>query len=342
MGSVSVVVPCYNYGRHLTRCVESILDQAVDVEVLVIDDCSADDTADVGTELARDARVTFRRHQHNLGHLATYNEGLAWASGDYTVLLSADDLLTPGSLARAARVLDAHPEVGMAYGRVVRFGDDPPAAEVRRRSPDLWDGASWIERRTRTATCPIASPEVMVRTSLQHALGGYRPDLPHTGDLEMWLRIAAHAKIAFLRGADQAFYRVHSMSMSRTTFQASIADLEHRKAAFDAHFDGHGRGLADLERLREQVARALAGEALWRACRAFDRKRLDAVSVDELEAFAFATYPAAHALAEHRGLRERRRCGAAWSSLLQFGRPSVYRHRLGDWLWWKRVALSGV
>src|ERR1700754_2370869 len=103
MSTVDVVIPCYNYARYLRGCVSSALDQpGVDVRVLVIDDASSDETASVGRDLARsDGRVTFRRHESNKGHIATYNEGLiGWSTADYTALLSADDLLAPGSLGR--------------------------------------------------------------------------------------------------------------------------------------------------------------------------------------------------------------------------------------------------
>src|SRR5687768_2018774 len=123
MPRVDVIVPCYNYGRFLEGCVESALrQQDVDVRVLIIDDASPDDTEGVGRQLAdRDARVTYRRHAVNQGHIATYNEGLLeWADGDYALVLSADDMLTPGALARAARVMDAHPDVGMTYGDCIR------------------------------------------------------------------------------------------------------------------------------------------------------------------------------------------------------------------------------
>ena len=100
MSSVSVIVPSYNYAHFLRECVESVMSQVgVDIRLLVIDDASADNTPEVAAELvAHDARVEYRRHSKNCGHIATYNEGLAWANGDYTVLLSADDMLTPGSL----------------------------------------------------------------------------------------------------------------------------------------------------------------------------------------------------------------------------------------------------
>ncbi len=87
--SVSVIVPCFNYGHFLEGCVQSVLAQAgVDVRVLVIDDLSTDDSAEVARRLAaREDRVELREHRENLGLIATANEGLEWAQGEYVVLL---------------------------------------------------------------------------------------------------------------------------------------------------------------------------------------------------------------------------------------------------------------
>ena len=150
MSRVDVIIPCYRYGHFLRGCVESVLSQeGVDVRVLVLDDASPDHTAEVGEALAReDRRVTFRRHAANRGHIATYNEGLAWATGDYTLLLSADDLLTPGALGRAVAVLEAHPEVVLAYGREIRTADPRPGEFVRLRVCDTGHGIpAEIQRR---------------------------------------------------------------------------------------------------------------------------------------------------------------------------------------------------
>ena len=106
MTSVSVVIPCYNYGHLLGDAVNSVLDDqdGVDVQVLIIDDASPDGSAEVARKIAAgDPRVEVAVHAANKGHIATYNEGLLdWAGGDYCVLLSADDRLTPGALQRAA------------------------------------------------------------------------------------------------------------------------------------------------------------------------------------------------------------------------------------------------
>src|SRR5437763_11679365 len=132
MSRVDVVIPCYKYAHYLRGCGESVLTQeGVEVRVLILDDASPDNTPEVAGELARrDGRVEYRRHAVNRGHIDTYNEGLLeWASGDYALLISADDLLAPGALGRAARVMDEHPEVGFTHGRQAFFTTDPVASE---------------------------------------------------------------------------------------------------------------------------------------------------------------------------------------------------------------------
>src|SRR5262249_14381598 len=87
MSSVSVVIPCYNYGHFLQDAVTSVLDEqeGVDVRVLIIDDASHDDSAAVAAKIAaNDSRVEVAVHAANKGNIATYNEGLLeWADGDY-------------------------------------------------------------------------------------------------------------------------------------------------------------------------------------------------------------------------------------------------------------------
>jgi Glycosyl transferase family 2 len=352
MSSLSVIIPSYNYANFLPDCVRSALAESTPqlrIEILVIDDCSTDDTPEVGARLAAsDSRIEFRRHDQNLGHLATYNEGLQWAKGDYCLLLSADDLLVPGALGRAADVLDAHPTVGFAYGRSVRFttDDDRPPARTGEPRVRIWNGREWIAQRSRTATNCISSPEVVVRTSLQHRLGGYRAELPHSGDLEMWLRLAAHGDVAFLGDVDQAYYRIHPRSMARTRFATPLADLCQRKAAFDALFDEQGVFIPDAKDLRARAGRGLAREALWAACHGMDRMQLDAAQIADLEEFARNADPDAHRLSAYRGLRWRRAVQHRMGSRVLKRLPSAYFstavHRYQSWQWWRIWNAHGV
>jgi glycosyltransferase involved in cell wall biosynthesis len=270
---VSVIIPAYNYGRYLESCLTSVLSQpGVDLEVLVIDDASTDETRHVAMGMAAtDPRVEVRSHVRNLGHIATYNEGLAWASGDYIALLSADDLLTPGALARAAQLLDAHPEVGLVYGGAVLFQDGTELPDARTPERPKWEirpGRDWIRARCRAAESAIVSPEVVVRASLQRAVGGYRAELPHTGDLEMWLRFACRSDVGRLPDADQAYHRRHEQSMQRRDFASFVHQTLQRKAAFDLFFAGHGRTIQRARPLHLMAHRTLAYTAMVRAAKA--------------------------------------------------------------------------
>src|SRR6185312_8610608 len=111
VNTVDVVIPCYRYARYLSQSVSSVLSQSgPSVRVLIIDDASPDETPAVAARLrAGDARVSVRRHEANAGHIASYNEGIAWASAKYTMLLSADDYLLPDALARAVDLMDRYP-----------------------------------------------------------------------------------------------------------------------------------------------------------------------------------------------------------------------------------------
>src|SRR5579859_7371171 len=188
MSSVSVVIPCYKYGHYLEECVASVLDhqEGVDVRVLIIDDASPDDSAEVARKIAaRDPRVEVIVHETNKGNIATFNEGLIdWADGDYSILLSADDRLTPRALRRARDLLDAHPSVGFVYGRALYVMDGAPLPTARTtvRGWSTWPGPRWLEHRFRQAENPITSPEIVVRTSLQKRVGVYDPQLPKAAD----------------------------------------------------------------------------------------------------------------------------------------------------------------
>ena len=315
MASVDVVIPCYKYGSVLPVAVRSVLDQpGVDVRVLVIDDASGDGSADAARALAEaDSRVTVWEHPENRGHIATYNEGLLeWAEADYCALLSADDALTPGALGRAARLMDAHPEVGFVYGRPLHWdGSDPlPPARTAERGWTVYNGFTWLRRRFALGEGCITSPEVVVRTELQRKLGGYDPELKHTGDIEMWMRFALHADVGYLKGVDQAYYRVHAASMSRAYYAVQVADLRQRLAAFSSTVQRAEGILPDRDDLDRRVRRVLAADALRRAGRSYDKGNSETDPIEELIEFARETYPAAELLPEWKTLRLRQRLGA--------------------------------
>ncbi|HEV7657191.1 MAG TPA: glycosyltransferase family 2 protein [Mycobacteriales bacterium] len=335
--SVTVVVPCYNYGHLLPGCLDSILRQpGVDVVAHVIDDASPDGSGAVAeTIAASDPRIRVTVHKQNQGHIRTYNEGLTAADTDYVVLLSADDLLAPGALGRATRLMEAHPRVGFVYGFSRYFDGQPPRPRRAPARARVEPGPRWIERRLRKATNTISSPEVVVRTSVQHAAGGYRTDLPHAGDLEMWLRLAAHGDVGIVTGPDQAYYRVHQASMSRTSFAAELSDLQQRHAAFEVFLAEPGESVPDKDAAARTMARVLARTALWRAA----RLRMgggDAGTADAMADWALSVAPEAKDSPEHRALEQAALRGRGALKDPAVAVLAVRRRAAVQWFWFSR------
>jgi len=279
--------------------------------VLIVDDASTDETPMVTAALIDAGKpVRVIRHEANLGHIASINEGLAAVDGEYLVKLDADDLLAPGALGRATALLEAHPEVGFVTGRPMHFTTEPthptwsPAV-----SWTIEQGHRWLAACCRTATNPVSSPEVVMRTSVTRQAGPRPADLPHTYDLELWMQMATIADVGRVNGPPQGYYRVHGDSQQRTVHAGILFDLQGRRDAFDAAFADVCGTVPGATGLHDAARRRLARQALDRACRAYERGRTDEVNVDDLVEFALGVWPEARGLSEWRALERRQRVG---------------------------------
>jgi glycosyltransferase involved in cell wall biosynthesis len=346
MTSVSVVVPCYNYGRYVGEAVRSVLDDqpGIDLRILIIDDASSDGSDQIVKEVAAsDPRVEARFHRVNMGNVATYNEGVIdWADGEYTVLLSADDRLTPGSLRRSVDLMGAHPSAGFVYGHPIHYrdGDTPQPARTRVRGWSVWPGKWWLERRFRDAHSVITSPEVLIRTSLLKRVGGFSARLEQSNDTEMWMRLAAHADVGHVRGVDQAYYRVHPGSMSAR--RPILIDLWERRRAYELAIEEYGDRLPNIVQLSDIVHCKLSREAIWAAARAYDRRRTGEVPVNGLTEFAIDCWPGMARMPIYHALRLRQRIGPRTMPYLQPFALSAAPRRVQNWWWWRSWARRGL
>jgi GT2 family glycosyltransferase len=280
MSSVDVVVPCYNYGRYLKGCVESVLSQRdVYVRVLIIDDASLDDTLVVGKQLAAaDRRVSYVRNEVNLGLIPTANKGVMdWAAADYVVLLSADDALAPGSLARAANLMGARPDVVLTYGMALMFHDngaalklsdpqDPPFAVI--------PGEVFLRRICESGNA-VPTPSAIIRTSVQHQIGGYNPLFKHTSDVNMWMRAAAAGSIGVVK-AVQSLYRWHLSNMSAAYQRRPIGDRAEMLATCQEFLESHGKDFPEFGEWFRQMKRRFGDESILVASKLFEASTDDA------------------------------------------------------------------
>src|SRR5206468_2541062 len=222
-----------------------------------------------------DERVQVRTHAENIGHLATYNEGLQWATADYVLILSADDLLTPGALQRALRVLDAHGDVSFVFGQGLTFETpDPPPLDILSEefSYSLVSHEELLRLSCQLGHTPIQAPTVLVRNSIQKRAGGFLANLPHSGDTELWLRLALLGRIARLH-APQAFRRLHAKSMSNDF--SSLERLQEQYKAFATHLHQFEAQINESQSFLTQLGQTIGEKAFWLAAHAFEEGHAD-------------------------------------------------------------------
>jgi glycosyltransferase involved in cell wall biosynthesis len=113
--TISVLIDTYNYGRFIEEALQSVLKQEFpteEVEILVVDDGSTDDTAERLKKYA--GKIRYLRKE-NAGQASAFNLGLAHARGEIVAFLDADDYWLPGKLKRVVDEFQKHPEAGMVY-----------------------------------------------------------------------------------------------------------------------------------------------------------------------------------------------------------------------------------
>ena len=122
MKILSIAVPCYNSQEYMRKCVDSLLKGGEDVEILIVDDGSKDDTLKIARDYEEKYPTIVKAiHQENKGHGGAVNTGLAHATGLYFKVVDSDDWLNEEALKKALEVLKLcvrGPKVGIIKGRV--------------------------------------------------------------------------------------------------------------------------------------------------------------------------------------------------------------------------------
>jgi Glycosyl transferase family 2 len=214
---VSFIVPCYKLAHYLRPCVDSILNQTYGrVEVLIMDDCSPDDTPLVAASY-NDARVQHVRNEPNLGHLRNYNKGIGMASGDYIWLLSADDCLRERDVVeRYVRLMEENLRLAYVFCPAMGLdgsGEETGVVEWSRPFPKdaIFEGRRFLATLAK-GDC-VCAPSGMVRRRCYEVAGMFPLDLPIAGDWYLWCAFALHGDVAYL-AEPMVYYRMHGANMS--------------------------------------------------------------------------------------------------------------------------------
>ncbi len=222
---VSFLVPCFNYARYLSACIQSIQAQTFqDFEILILDDASTDETPQLADTLTKaDARISYYRHDQNIGHLQNYNFGIERAQGDLIWLISADDALAcPDVLAGFVQRFTQHPKLGFAFCRVQCMDADGqpydkfipnPRGVALPSQPKLFKGRELFPQLIKANFVP--APSTIARKACYEQYGLFHPQLTHSGDWYNWLLFCLDWDVWF-EPATKVYYRKHQQNMHLT------------------------------------------------------------------------------------------------------------------------------
>jgi glycosyltransferase involved in cell wall biosynthesis len=207
---VSVVIPTFRRPAQVVEAVRSALAQeGTRVEVIVLDD-SPEGSARTAVEGLLDPRVTYRLRDAPSGGNPSRvrNDGWPQARGRFVHFLDDDDHAAPGAYRDVVRAFDAHPEVGVVYGRVEPFGDDPAAVLRERRVFSAAARRARIYERIGSPLLVVANQlfagtvtvnsACVIRRELVAPLGGYDEELRLCEDLEFYVRAMRAYGCAFV------------------------------------------------------------------------------------------------------------------------------------------------
>ncbi|MDD2553711.1 MAG: glycosyltransferase [Desulfotomaculaceae bacterium] len=211
---VTIAIPTYNRSTLLRQAVESALGQTYqDIEVLVADNSSTDNTGDVLKQFT-DHRVRYFRHSENRGFINNFNFCLEKAEGEYFLLLSDDDILEQDTIRSLQTKFQSGADV-MAYCSLIFFNENTKTRKiVQKNAPEGEDGFDFIVNRLadRRVWAPSAA---LFRTSVLRSTGGYPPTGIAT-DLASCLAACMKGTVRYV-SHPLVYYRLHGNNVSQIT-----------------------------------------------------------------------------------------------------------------------------
>jgi len=204
MPQISIIIPVYNGALLISRCLDSIFNQAGDfkLDVIVIDDGSTDDTVDILNRYPHPLKLL---QQKNQGPAAARNKGIDVANGEYLAFLDADDYWKPSFLKQTVAFLENHKDaiavsVGQKHittssGKSGTIVPNILASNPEKiKQPILLDNffEFWATH------FHVCTGSILMETQVVKNTGGQRTDLRITEDLEFWAYLATFGRMGFI------------------------------------------------------------------------------------------------------------------------------------------------
>ncbi len=213
--TVSVVIPTYRHRDFVLQTLETVWAQTfTDFEVIVVNDGSPDDSAQLLRPLAQSGRIRYIE-QENQGQAVARNRGLQEARGEFVAFLDDDDLWPPQKLARQVAELRAHPQAVLVYGHIETVPTENQAALVYT-APESPTGQ--VKRQFLARNWIVTPGQTLIRATTLRELGGFDTTLWGVDDWDLYIRLAKRGD--FIYRVELALqYRLHTLNASKNSWR---------------------------------------------------------------------------------------------------------------------------
>ncbi|MGI8656817.1 MAG: glycosyltransferase family 2 protein [Pyrinomonadaceae bacterium] len=289
MPKVSVIIATRNRPQLLPRAVASAQKAGTNVEIIVVDDASTKETADVCRKLAGIRYVRLERNQ-NLG--GARNVGILASSGDFITFLDDDDVRLPGSLDAQAEALASCPEAGFVYGQTMLGDQDCVPTGYVYPMPCPQGDVFWelLERNF------IGCPSAVFRRSCLYRIGLPGASIPGIEDWDLWIRLAELYSVIAIEHPVAVYRRATSGSEQFTSHAAEMVRLitrTHRQRWMRLP-RALGASVAKRRDIKQRFSRNMANHLIWEAGRSLRHRRLLAAEKNLLTALCLHPFGVAH------------------------------------------------
>jgi glycosyltransferase involved in cell wall biosynthesis len=243
MPEVSVIIPTYNRASLLPQTVESARRAGTDLEVIVVDDASTDETPRICRQLEH---IKYIRLEQNSGTSHARNTGIRASAGEYIAFLDDDDLRLPGTLDLQLSILKADPSAAFVYGRV-HLGDPRFCLPTGRMAPEECPSGDIYWKLLEGNFVQLSS--VVARRECLLEVGLFNTELEMLEDYEMWIRLAERYAVRAI-GQPVAIYRGRSESSGQKTSDRARLDRNHKKMHAELLRSPRARAASWLRRKR--------------------------------------------------------------------------------------------
>ena len=234
MPKVSVVIPSYNHARFLRRRLDTVLQQSFrDFEVIVVDDCSTDESRSILSEYAKNPKIRIEFNAKNSGStFKQWNKGIHLSRGEYIWLAESDDYADARLLEHLAGALDAEPAAGFAYCRSWKVdSEDRPNGFIEEYLMDLdqdhWtvgfcaEGLDECKNYFVFRNVVTNASAVVFRKSIYDAVGGADESFQLCGDWKLWASMALRGRVLHL-SEPLNYFRFHDGTVRSRDMKGGI------------------------------------------------------------------------------------------------------------------------